>query len=679
MATLEEMQRARANAEKAGDLEAVRVLSNGIARAQAEQQSQGMPPAMAAMFPPQQVAGSVPNAPEPTLAEAAIGAGEAALALGTGAAAGAVGMLGGTLKGIAQSVLEGSYGTEAGANRAEQTALQTTQAAAEMAYQPRTEAGQQMTQAAGEIATSIAPAIVPLIPAFSSQIGPAGAVGMSARMAAIPAEAATRAVAGRAGQVASAVAANVREAAGIAPAASRAARATAGAPSGQPSGGFGQTAQSMGAAEAQMAEQRAQTAAGLPVPVTLTRGARDRDAAQLAFEREQIKNPELGVPLRQRAELNNMQLLQNFDAIADQTGAALTEVSPIGRSVTRALLSGYENAKNRTRAAYARAFSSPGAQEVVDLSRPVQFMENGQQMQTTVFDFINSRPAGLPSTAVPDAARRYALSLGIADIDESGNLVPRQGTTVAQMENWRREVSGSASAEPTDRRYERVIKQMIDDTVGDAGGDDFRLARAARRDQARKYENRAVVARLVETVRGRDDPRVASDDVFKNSIRNSSPEEITFLRRVLLTSGPDGRQAWNELQGAAIREIKNDAIAAGQTDSQGNPVLSFAKINQKVQALDRTGQLDAIFGPQRSQLIRDLNEVASYVGTNPPGTLINNSGTAMTLMAALAEAGATGALTGVAVPVASILKAVGKGIKNNRLKARIADALNPQD
>ena len=48
-------------------------------------------------------------------------------------------------------------------------------------------------------------------------------------------------------------------------------------------------------------------------------------------------------------------------------------------------------------------------------------------------------------------------------------------------------------------------------------------------------------------------------------------------------------------------------------------------------------------------------------------------------MLALAEAGSTGALTGVPLPVLSLLKQMSKGIKNNRLKARIADAINPQD
>ena len=56
------------------------------------------------------------------------------------------------------------------------------------------------------------------------------------------------------------------------------------------------------------------------MPVTLTKGAAERDAGQLAFEKEQIKG-EFGAPLRNRAEENNLQVLQNFDAAIDATGA----------------------------------------------------------------------------------------------------------------------------------------------------------------------------------------------------------------------------------------------------------------------------------------------------------------------------------------------------------------------
>jgi hypothetical protein len=81
-------------------------------------------------------------------------------------------------------------------------------------------------------------------------------------------------------------------------------------------------------------------------------------------------------------------------------------------------------------------------------------------------------------------------------------------------------------------------------------------------------------------------------------------------------------------------------------------------------------------GKQQAQIVRDLNEVVKYVNTVPPGTQINNSGTAMALMAALGEAGATGAMTGLPVPVLSLVKAATSQIKNNKVKARINQALN---
>jgi len=63
------------------------------------------------------------------------------------------------------------------------------------------------------------------------------------------------------------------------------------------------------------------------------------------------------------------------------------------------------------------------------------------------------------------------------------------------------------------------------------------------------------------------------------------------------------------------------------------------------------------------------------VQTVPPGTLINSSGTSMALMGAIAEAGATGALTGLPLPAVSLIRAATQQIKNNKLKNRINDAL----
>ena len=173
-----------------------------------------------------------------------------------------------------------------------------------------------------------------------------------------------------------------------------------------------------------------------------------------------------------------------------------------------------------------------------------------------------------------------------------------------------------------------------------------------------------------------EDPQVAADQVFRKSILNSSPEEITFLKRVLLTSGKDGQQAFKELQGATVRHLRDEATKGMGMDSQDRPLISPAKLHQSVQALDANGRLDVILGKKNAQTVRDLDDVVRYVTTVPPGTLVNSSGTAGTLMAAIAEAGATGALTGLPLPVASGLRQIIKMRQEGRTKARINEALN---
>lgn len=627
----------------------------------AAQSGFGAPPQLGpdGQFIQQPAPAAPPAAPQPSMGEqfmqsvanipqTLVGAAETAGTIVTGATTGPAFTLGNTLKQIASELLQGRDIAEPQAQeRIRQAAERGMQAGT---YVPQTRAGQQIAGAVGEAFAPVGEAMLPLTPLM----GGVPAAAPSAR-AALPAAAAITQ------EVIPEVVVAAKRLPGM----------------GGPAPGSPELiGRSVGAAETPAVTQRVVTAQSLPVPVTLTRGAATREAGQLAFEKEMVKSPQMGEPLRARAEQNNLELLQNLDTFIDQTGAVMGDRPAVGRSVTRALLEGYGAAKARTKAAYTRAFQSEGAQEPIDLTKVITTEDNGAQVSTTLFDYLNSRPKGLPSTGVFDAARSYAQKLGLATVDDAGNLVPNENITVAQMEKFRQEVSSAVGADPTDKRAIAVVKRLIDDTVGDSGGDAFRNARATRKAQARKYENRAVVARLVEEVGGRTDMKVMSDDVFRSAIANSSPEEITFLKRVLNTSGRKGQQAWRELQGATIREIQDTAVAAGQTDSQGRPIVSVAKLNAQIDAMNRSGQLEAIFGKTKAQQINDLNEVARYVTTVPPGTLINNSGTAGTILAALAEVGGQQMLTGVPVPVASVLRLIYKSVQDKKIRAAIQRSLN---
>ena len=437
--------------------------------------------------------------------------------------------------------------------------------------------------------------------------------------------------------------------------------------------------QSLGGAAQSQEGVRALTAENLPVPVMLTKGAATRDAAQLAFEKEMMKNPQLGGPLRTRAEKNNIQALENFDALIYKSGAKAPDPSATGNKLIKTLSQGYQAAKNKTRVAYREARNSEEAAATVDPNAPVSIGEGENAIQGSFIDYLNSKVTGVQSSSVTDAARKYAVKLGIASEGIDGTLAGNP-TTVGGMEDLRREISGIAKwDDPPGIRDETILKKIIDAQTEPVSGPLFKQARKIRQEQARKYENRAIIYRLLKNKKGMDDPQVAVDQVFKRTILDGSPEEITFLKRVLQTSGEDGKQTWNELQGATIRHIKEEATKGLGMDSGGNPLVSPAKLHQAVTQLDKNGRLDIIFGKKTAETMRDLNDIVRYVNTVPPGTLVNSSGTAGTIMAAIIESGVTGTLTGLPVPVLTGLRFAAKQIKNARIKAKINDALKVRE
>ena len=98
-----------------------------------------------------------------TLQDRLVGAGEAALATGTAATTGAVGDIVGKLQGLYESLSTGKYGTREGADIVKNLAEEYAQ---KLTYEPRTEAGQEYTQAISEAAAPL----VALTPA-AAEIG----------------------------------------------------------------------------------------------------------------------------------------------------------------------------------------------------------------------------------------------------------------------------------------------------------------------------------------------------------------------------------------------------------------------------------------------------------------------------------------------------------------------------
>jgi hypothetical protein len=586
------------------------------------------------------------------LADLLIGAAETALTVGTAATGGLFGTIGGAITGAREEIKAGRFGTPQAARAISERAGAGAQ---QYTYMPRTEAGMEQVQAIGQVAGLLPPVLPGALPT--------GMLSQSVRQAA-PIVSATalrgaQAVRQGTGQVVAAAKKTptiVRESLGLDV-----------EPTTQTTRG------SAGAAATPMGLQREQTAESLGVKLTL--GEKERDPSQLAFEKEAVKGP-LGQPLITRAEQNNLSIMQRFDELLDETGAEVAQKGDIavtGNKLIDALSSGYAGAKAKTKAAYDKAKAQG------ELESPTSI--------TSVADYLNQNAPEASVAPILKVAREKGISLGIFEQMDDGTLQAKP-STLADVELLRRSINKSIGIDPTNKNFGRELKDVIDLSTEGLGGEAYKQARALRKQQAIKYEGRAIVANLLTKVRGRDDPKIEASEAFQKSILNSTPEEITFLRRVLFTSGKDGQQAFRELQGATIDYLRKEAVKSGRTDSQGRPVVDTGAVRKATEALDANGRLDIMLGKKGAQNIRDVNEVLSYINTTPPGTLINNSGTAATLMENLrnnfavggAEMALTGFFTGIPAPVLTSLRVGINQIKTNRqnakLKARINQALN---
>ena len=271
--------------------------------------------------------------------------------------------------------------------------------------------------------------------------------------------------------------------------------------------------------------------------------------------------------------------------------------------------------------------------------------------------------------------RREALRLGVLAEDADGNLVP-QAKPIADVELFRQFVN--EATDWTDKRQAlmaRRINAAVDAGTEGKGGEAYKAARKLRENFANEFENVGLTQKLLSTKRGTNERAIAFDEVFDKIVINAPLEEMNKVRTTLVTSGPEGKAAWNEMKAGAIRYIKDRSLSTAQRDEMGNPLLSPDKLNATIRVFDREGKLDSLFGKKQAQQLRDLGQLSIDIYTAPPGA-VNFSNTASALQVAL-DTVLTFGVTGVPAPAATALREASKYVKNRETKARIRKALEP--
>lgn len=585
---------------------------------------------------PQPTAAVAPvEAPPPSLGEQVaqipanlLGNVETAATLATGAVAAPIIGLGYTLKQIANELISGRDIAEPQAQTRIRQAAERGFAAG--TYQPQTAAGRQQVAMVGEALAPVGEALLPLTPLVGG--------APSIPRAAVPTAAA----------VVEEAIPEVVVAAKRLPGAAAVTEAVGG------------PRQSMGAALTPQALERRTTMGQLPVPIKPTKGQAERTFEQQRFEREIAKNPELGAPLRQRFEEQNLQVQQNLDAFIEETGAEAPDLRTIGIRVDEALRSRAARDKTRIRTLYAAADKAGETKQNLEMN--------------AVVDFLNENTPEITVAPVLKVARDKAIQLGLVRESPDGTLVAVPGT-LKDGELWRRSVRRAAGVDPTNIEFSRRLQKVYDAETENLGGNLYKQARAARARFARDYEDYAIVSRLMDTKRGSADRAVALEQVLNNTVLGpaSDVDSLRQLRRVLQTQGAEGQQAWREIQGGLLTEIRDRVLSNASLDSAGNRIVSPAKFDRFISDLDKSGKLEFIYGKKGAENLRTLNDASLQLFTAPPNA-VNTSNTASILLQAMDTLASFGA-TGLPVPIMTALKKSLDFIKERKIKQRVTEAL----
>jgi len=223
-------------------------------------------------------------------------------------------------------------------------------------------------------------------------------------------------------------------------------------------------------------------------------------------------------------------------------------------------------------------------------------------------------------------------------VDEQIKVNDPQGTgaiSINQLEDIYQFIN--KNFDPTDAvssGHVRQMKNLINTVTEGKGGENYQAARALRTKYGREFENIGAIDKLLRTKKGTEDRAVAFEDVFKHSVLDGSLDDVQAIGRTLKKAGPEGEQAWRELQGQTIEHIKDQVTRNIDTDMFGNPVVSPAKYKSIVRELDQDGKLDYLFGKKGAQEIRDLLEATILVNAPVKGA-VNQSNTASAFIRAM--------------------------------------------
>lgn len=377
----------------------------------------------------------------------------------------------------------------------------------------------------------------------------------------------------------------------------------------------------------------------------ITRGDAARNLGQQSRE-DVVKKTGDENPIRDIRTDQDRALHGAVDKVRESTGATAKTGEQIGQSVQD---SGVRAKAKASKAAYDEAFDKARKTEpnaTVSADPLYEALSKNPDIHSLGFVETWLRKAKIEQKGGgPGAPVQLSTDIGkaIKARDKGGKggteEIERRPIPLAELQDLREKAAAIArSAQGSEKHFSSELVKAIDKSFEKIppAAKAWKEARALYKAHQKEFEETGIIKALGSNKRKSSDRRVDVEDTVKKVIR-SSKEDIGKLKKILTTGGTDatrdaGTRAWRNVQAGVLDELKEAARGKRKIPGEkGQPQFqsTFLDLFNKLEA---NGKIDVIFDKAQAAQLREIAKGVQDVRTKS-NVGVSGSGTATDLAA----------------------------------------------
>lgn len=418
---------------------------------------------------------------------------------------------------------------------------------------------------------------------------------------------------------------------------------------------------SAGAAEVDLARRNIAEAASLPYPITLTQGQATRNPAQMTDEFNLIGQAQAEdvAPLANLKAQQQRDLQQNLQYVADTLDRAepakLGNDELLGRSIKETLRKRKAERKEKTGALYNAAEEAGDMDTLI----PIKSLE-------TAFKKLERKRFNRTEPAKMRLLRDLADDIGV-----SGG----QPARIRDIEEFRQQINNVLNdvTNSNDTKMAGILKDAVDQALDEApkAAEAYKRARASYSRDKSAFDGNALVTNITGRKGRTNSPAVSDADVYRRIATGPMEDVRRLLKEAAKTPG-----GVNMIHNIGARLMDDLISASRKSGSDGDGGFNSAALSREIRKLDKSGRLDAIYGPQRADSLRRVAEVGEMVNSLPYGSTANFSQSGNTMVKMITDIVGRVPIPGLNKVVKMVGDGYNDGVLRQNQQKRIQKALD---